>query len=91
MLDDRRPGPVYFGRLLNLSTRSVRDSSSSPSTPREFDDDEELVLPIGPPHSRLEHLVEHLWLTAFDGSDVQFAKVLEPPGMLDHHLPEATR
>src|SRR5215207_11652624 len=33
--------PVYFGRLLNFSTRSVRDSSSSPSTPREFDDDEE--------------------------------------------------
>ena len=70
---------VYFGRLPNLSTRRVRDSSSSPSTPREFDDDEEsFVLPIGPPHSRLEHLVEHLRLPAFDWCDVQFAKVLEP-------------
>src|SRR5215216_1019451 len=84
--------PLYFGRLLNFSTRSVRDSSSSPSTPREFDDDEESSCSLSALHIATSSTLWNIsGLPLSTDALCNSLRSLNPPGMLDHHLPEATR
>src|SRR5215218_4285519 len=90
MTDGRTP--TYFGRSLNFSTRRVRDSSSSPSTPRGFDDDEERSCSLSALHTAASST---LW--NISGRPLSTAatcnslRSLNPASMLDHDLPEATR
>src|SRR5215208_7398099 len=84
--------PVYFGRLLNFSTRSVRDSSSSPSTPREFDDDEERSCSLSALHIAASSTLWNIsgWPLS-KAAMCNSLRSLNPASMLDNHLAEATR
>src|SRR5215211_9332737 len=89
-MTDGRPA-VYFGRLLNFSTRSVRDSSSSPSTLREFDDDEESSCSLSALHIAASSTLWNIsgWPLS-TAAMCNALRSLNPPGMLDYHLAEAT-